>query len=254
MKQQSENFKGVWIPKRIWKNKNLSLLERCLIAEVDALCDSETGKDCYASNTYLAEFFNKSTSVISHAITKLCREGYLERDIIKAGTGKITRKGLRLGRNAAILYVDSSDAKNSTVAKISNGTNAEISNGSNAENSHIYPSKKEHSIDNIIKDIAPVSQSTDAKLLMDFIYQHYKGSLITDSEKSQMFGPKAKKDLEAIIAQDGLEGAKAIWAFGWNDKFWSDKIIFPKHYGKIRTLAQAAHEKHLDNKSVQEAW
>ena len=65
----NRDFKGMWIPKEIWLNKELTILERCLYAEINSL----NGKDgCFASNEYFAKFFDiKNKETISKHISKL---------------------------------------------------------------------------------------------------------------------------------------------------------------------------------------
>lgn len=63
------NFKGVWIPAKIWLSKDLSVVEKCLLTEIDSL--STTEKGCFASNAYLAEFLGVSVPTITRAIKKL---------------------------------------------------------------------------------------------------------------------------------------------------------------------------------------
>jgi hypothetical protein len=61
-------FTGVWIPKEIWENPNLSMTERCLLAEIDSL----TGENgCYASREFLAERMGVSIGHVKDMITKL---------------------------------------------------------------------------------------------------------------------------------------------------------------------------------------
>lgn len=69
-------FKGVWIPADIWLNKNLTIYEKAIYAEIDSL-DGE--KHCWASNEYLAEFCQMSIPTISRAITHLIELGLIER-------------------------------------------------------------------------------------------------------------------------------------------------------------------------------
>lgn len=76
-------FKGVWIPREIWLNKDLSVLEKVLFAEIDSL-DGENG--CYASNEYFMEFFNVSESTITRGISKLKNLGYIESVMIGGRT------------------------------------------------------------------------------------------------------------------------------------------------------------------------
>lgn len=67
-------FKGIWIPKEIWLSEDISILEKCLLAEIDSL-DNDEG--CYASNLYFSEFFGISEKSISNHIKKLKDKGYI---------------------------------------------------------------------------------------------------------------------------------------------------------------------------------
>lgn len=64
----NRDFKGVWIPKEIWLNEELTLLEKIIFVEIDSL-DNEN--HCVAGNEYFATFCNCSESKISKAIKKL---------------------------------------------------------------------------------------------------------------------------------------------------------------------------------------
>ena len=50
----NRSFRGVWIPRDIWLNEDLSITEKCFLAEIDSLGGSEEG--CFASNQYFADF------------------------------------------------------------------------------------------------------------------------------------------------------------------------------------------------------
>lgn len=69
------DFKGVWIPKEIWLNKDLSALDRVLLAEIDSLNNEN---HCWASNEYFAEFCGVSIPTITRSIKKLKDLGYIE--------------------------------------------------------------------------------------------------------------------------------------------------------------------------------
>ena len=51
--KENRDFKGVWIPKEIWLNTDLSIIEKVLLVEIDSLDNSDRG--CFASNEYLAK-------------------------------------------------------------------------------------------------------------------------------------------------------------------------------------------------------
>lgn len=72
---EDRDFKGVWIPKDIWLNKELNALDKVIFAEIDSL-DNEEG--CWASNQYLAEFCGCSESKITKAVAKLKELGLIE--------------------------------------------------------------------------------------------------------------------------------------------------------------------------------
>ena len=64
----NRDFKGVWIPKDVYLNTQLSLIEKILLVEIQSL-DNEKG--CFAGNTYFAEFLGVSITSISLGIKKL---------------------------------------------------------------------------------------------------------------------------------------------------------------------------------------
>lgn len=70
------DFKGIWVPKEIWLNDELSAIEKILLVEIDSLDCGEDG--CYASNDYMAEFCKCNTKTISRGISKLTELGYIE--------------------------------------------------------------------------------------------------------------------------------------------------------------------------------
>lgn len=71
----NRDFKGVWIPKEIYLNENLSLAEKILLVEIDSLDMSDAG--CFASNSYFADFIGVSSTTISIGISKLKDLGYI---------------------------------------------------------------------------------------------------------------------------------------------------------------------------------
>lgn len=69
------DFKGVWIPKEIWLNKQMTLMEKVFFIEIDSL-DNDIG--CYASNQYFADFFGLSKNRSSEIIKNLEKKGFIE--------------------------------------------------------------------------------------------------------------------------------------------------------------------------------
>jgi hypothetical protein len=73
--KENRDFKGIWIPKEVWLNENLSIIEKCLLVEIDSLDNSEKG--CFASNEYLANFFKLSESRMANIISDLKKRGFI---------------------------------------------------------------------------------------------------------------------------------------------------------------------------------
>jgi len=73
--KENRDFKGVWIPKEIWLNKDLSIIEKVLLVEIDSLDNSDRG--CFASNEYLASFVQLSEGRVANIISDLKKRGFI---------------------------------------------------------------------------------------------------------------------------------------------------------------------------------
>ncbi len=73
--KENRDFKGVWIPKEIWLNTDLSIIEKVLLVEIDSLDNSERG--CFASNEYLASFVQLSEGRVANIISDLKKRKFI---------------------------------------------------------------------------------------------------------------------------------------------------------------------------------
>ena len=71
----NRDFKGVWIPKEIWLNTDLSIIEKVLLVEIDSLDNSDRG--CFASNEYLAKFVQLSEGRVANIISDLKKRKFI---------------------------------------------------------------------------------------------------------------------------------------------------------------------------------
>lgn len=69
------DFKGVWIPKEIWLDETLTIMEKMLLVEIDSLCGE---KGCWATNQHLAKFLGISKDRVSKLISGLVKRNYLK--------------------------------------------------------------------------------------------------------------------------------------------------------------------------------
>ena len=87
-------FKGIWIPAEIWLDKNLTLIEKVFLVEIDSL-DNEKG--CFANNQYFANFFGLSKTRVSIIIGNLIDKDAITSEIIyKEGTKQILKRVLKV--------------------------------------------------------------------------------------------------------------------------------------------------------------
>lgn len=91
---ENRNFKGIWIPKHIWLNENLSLQEKVFLVEIDSLDNS---KGCFASNKYFSDFFGLSKTRVSLVIKSLIDKQFISSTLIyKEGTKEILNRVVKV--------------------------------------------------------------------------------------------------------------------------------------------------------------
>lgn len=116
---ESRDFKGVWIPKKVWLDTRLNALDKVILMEIDSLDQGEKG--CYASNEHLAEFCQCSKTKVSTAISKLIKCGYLyiqnfdgRKRELKSRVSNFERQNIK-NCNADIQNLKESNTVNNTV-------------------------------------------------------------------------------------------------------------------------------------------
>lgn len=138
MSEYERDFKGVWIPKEVWLNRDLSLIEKVFLVEIDSL-DNKDG--CYASNKYFSEFFDISKGRCSQIINQLKDKGLIsieyerEGKEIKKRIIRVVNKLNRGSKNIKQGYLENDDnpIKNSKGGYLENAkeSNTLLNNTSN---------------------------------------------------------------------------------------------------------------------------
>lgn len=108
------DFKGIWIPRELWLSKDLSIMEKSLLLEIDSLSQGEQG--CFASDEYLAAFTGLSKGRLKNILTGLRKRDYVKttafngrKRILKVN---VTKLGLQRSRKR-----DSRGHENVTIDK-----------------------------------------------------------------------------------------------------------------------------------------
>ena len=87
----NRDFRGIWIPRHIWLDKNLKPIEKILLAEIESLGGLSDG--CFASNQYLAEFLDLSKDRTSKLISGLKTKGYITVELsYKEGSYEVDKR------------------------------------------------------------------------------------------------------------------------------------------------------------------
>ena len=93
------DFKGVWVPKEVWLDERLNMLDKGILAEIDSLDNDEDG--CFASNEYIAKFCQCSVTKVSTSITKLIDLGYIS---VKSFDGRKRFLKSSLSKNESLTF------------------------------------------------------------------------------------------------------------------------------------------------------
>ena len=84
-------FKGIWIPAELWKSKELSLQEKCLIAEIDSFTVF------FMSNKALADFMGVSKRRVQQILMGLSEKGIVDVNTINdPDTGQTIKRVIRV--------------------------------------------------------------------------------------------------------------------------------------------------------------
>jgi hypothetical protein len=179
------DFKGVWIVKEIWENKDLTWMEKLFFVEIDSL-DNEN--NCFASNKYFADFFNLSISRVSQIINELKNKGFIDISYIREGRQikkrvlSILKGGIQYSKGG---YLENAKDNNTNInnTNIKEGFNEKPNHQLNEEPKIEKPFKEEKEK----KSLTISKKEKEALIQFDFFWKEYHkttGKLKTDKESA----------------------------------------------------------------------
>jgi hypothetical protein len=176
--KENRDFKGVWIPKEIWLNTDLSIIEKVLLVEIDSLDNSDRG--CFASNEYLAKFVQLSEGRVANIISDLKKRKFIIQVFFDG-----RNRGLRISKsessfNENVKAESTKTGKQPTRKREHNNTENKTSNNTTekgCENDFSLP-------------------SSDAYIVNPFLRQSIHDALNTDSDPKENFAAKEKVQRE----------------------------------------------------------
>lgn len=231
--KENRDFKGVWIPKEVWLNKDLSIIEKCLLVEIDSLDNGEKG--CFASNEYLATFFNLSESRMANIISDLKKRGFINQIYFDG-----RHRGLRIVKSE-VWFTENNKADSVKTVK-QNTRKREHNNTMNKTNNNT---------DYIIENPSEFSHFEKIEITENQINQSKKVNpftLITQLEKEKSFATKREKAAEpkadrqpsptyaafSVFCQTFEALSGAAYPTDQNGHY----IMMPKDAGQMKNLMQ----------------
>lgn len=168
---QNRDFKGIWIPKEIWLNKELSALDKVLLAEISSL-DNE--QHCFASNEYFAEFCGVGVATITRSIKKLKELGYIDCEMLKSETGsyrliKIITRGSNQNDERGLIKMISNYNNTNNINDISK----DISSEQSSEQFKFFETPKKEPKKNLYQKCSDLIYAfTDIPSISDLLFQY----------------------------------------------------------------------------------
>lgn len=158
-KQINRDFKGIWIPKDIYLNADLSWTEKILIVEIDSL-DNDDEKGCYASSAHFAEFLGLSEGSVRNMLVKLKQLGWI---YVLWSDGR--HRGLRLTNSTRKRHKNVTQKRHKKMTDVSQKYDTEVSQKHDAKNTEeeflVIQEEKEEAKPRTRKPTKPVDPRTE---------------------------------------------------------------------------------------------
>ena len=227
--EQKKEFTGVFIPKHIIEDEELSMSEMIIYSEI-ACYDV-----CYKSNEMLGERWNLKPNTISIIVSKLIKKGY-----VMAGDFNGRNRQLIALRDKPKSKADYDKNQRQGLKKIkgrvSEKSKAGFEKNQTKDNSieYIKDNNKDNNIDNnfykekeIIKEKEkPINYNLKDKELADYIFRETKSRYPFTKDKTEKQMEKEYETMNKLHRLDGFEYdvIKAVAIFSQEDNFWQQNI------------------------------
>ena len=208
--KEARQFLGIWIPREIYLNQQLSWTDKILVVEIHSL-DNERG--CFASNDYFAEFLGVTKTTISTSVSKLKKLGFIEQ-VSFDGRTRILKAAFKETNSQTIKKFKGSHTDNLTHNKTSNKTSIKTITKSNIDSRKLK----------FIKDVSLLNESVETQ--NDFVMYW------TEATKSKS-NPKMKWELEKTFS---IEMRLARWKS--NEIKWNKKSTNGKSFNSVSKTKQ----------------
>lgn len=106
---ENRDFKGVWVPNRLYLTTEFTPNEKFVLIEIHSLTNSGSGK-CFASNKHFADFVGLKENTIQKMMSKFEKSGYIKRVFeYKRNSKEIERRIIKLTNKFYDSFVNESE-------------------------------------------------------------------------------------------------------------------------------------------------
>lgn len=216
----NRDFKGVWIPKEIWTNSELTIMEKLFLVEIDSL---DGKKGCFATNAHFADFFQISKGRCTQIIKSLESKKLVKITLIREGK-QVSKRVIRVVNKLNTLFnILNTPIKNIKHPYLENDEGSNTSNSNTKEReggARDYPNSQ-----SLIQDDFKPKEST-------LIHLKRNGHKPLDSD-----------ELEIFISHYQGEGVlKSDW-----------EPVYRKWVVMQRTVFDKNQQRRIDNENQQSA-
>lgn len=91
---ENRDFKGVWIPERLYLTREFTPNEKFLLIEIYSLTKKKN-RECFANNKHFADFVGLKENTVQKMMLKFENAGYIKRNYeYREGTKEISEEEL----------------------------------------------------------------------------------------------------------------------------------------------------------------
>lgn len=228
----NRDFKGVWIPKDIWLNKELTAIEKVIFVEIDSL-DNED--HCTAGNDYFAEFCNCSTSAVTKAIKHLKDLGMIE-EVAFDGRHRKLKVVTGTRQTSKFYEAESENLLANNISSNTKNNKKSIINNTTTDTEFEFGKKKKPKQNLYDKCLAAINDFTDDKKIRDLLVKYLNMLLENNRERgtvlyTNVFRGKLrelkslpKDDWEKIIQRTLDNGWMGFYSLATSNKKFSEGV------------------------------
>lgn len=117
---ENRDFKGVWIPERLYLTREFTPNEKFLLIEIYSLTRKKT-RECFANNKHFADFVGLKENTVQKMMLKFENAGYIKRDYeYRENTKEIERRTIKLTNKFYEDFINESEESDSSTDDMEN--------------------------------------------------------------------------------------------------------------------------------------